>query len=434
MSRISFKSMKALSSGGFLKNIVVLASGTALSQVVNFLFIPLIARIYGPEAYGVLGYYSALITFITPLAALCYPLAIVLPKSDIEAKRLFQLSMKLACYILIAVGIFCLISGYATWINWPFSAAVFLLPLGSIFSFIAALYAQYCIRIGRYKLISTAAIFVAVVGGLLKITLGRISPAGEMLIGITIAASFFQVCIFAYGTKLYPSLSSFAFSRRDRCLLRKYSRFPRYRLPHTLVAALSQLLPIFLLTSLFGARTAGFYALTRAALSAPVNLIGKAIYDVSYPTLNKRFVGNKANYLFVRNLTSLLAILSLIPLIIISLEGPRIFVTIFGPDWGSAGTYAAWMIWWFSFNLFNKPCAAAVSVYGLDGFLFKNGILNVCLSAFGFFLGFWIWRNDVAAIALFSISGVVCQIILIVYVLTKIRSLEHSTTAGGGGE
>ncbi|MBO1928615.1 hypothetical protein J4731_01440 [Providencia rettgeri] len=55
------------------------------------LFSPIITRLYGPEVFGILGTFTAILTVITPIAALTYPIAIVLPKSDAMLKVLLFL-------------------------------------------------------------------------------------------------------------------------------------------------------------------------------------------------------------------------------------------------------------------------------------------------------------------------------------------------------
>src|SRR5690554_3032782 len=97
------KNKASLIKGKFFRNIITLVSGTALAQIAGLFFIPFITRLYGPEAFGVLGYYSSLLSLLTPLAALCYPLALILPKRRSEALALFELSLKVACVISLTI-------------------------------------------------------------------------------------------------------------------------------------------------------------------------------------------------------------------------------------------------------------------------------------------------------------------------------------------
>src|SRR5690554_3410184 len=139
----------------FLQNIVTLVSGTAIAQVAGLLFVPWITRLYGPEAYGGLGYFSSLLAFFTPLAALCYPLALVLPKSATEARSIFSLSIKIAAGAsLLAAALFALLDTIDRELI-PFSGSYALVPIGGFFSIWVMVYTQWAIRSGRYRLIAT---------------------------------------------------------------------------------------------------------------------------------------------------------------------------------------------------------------------------------------------------------------------------------------
>ena len=71
----------------------MVATGNAGAQTIAVAFAPIITRLYGPEAFGMLGMFVAMVGLLTPVAALAYPMAIVLPKEDSEAKGIAQVSV-----------------------------------------------------------------------------------------------------------------------------------------------------------------------------------------------------------------------------------------------------------------------------------------------------------------------------------------------------
>src|SRR5699024_8009724 len=77
----------------FVRNVIILASGTAAAQIIAMALSPIITRLYGPEAYGLMGTFMAIVSIVAPIAALTYPIAIVLPKSDQDAKGIIRLSI-----------------------------------------------------------------------------------------------------------------------------------------------------------------------------------------------------------------------------------------------------------------------------------------------------------------------------------------------------
>src|SRR5699024_23476 len=85
----------------FIRNVMVLVSGTAAAQAIALILIPVITRLYGPEIYGLMGSFKAIINIIVPIAALTYPIAIVLPNSDREAKGIMLIAFKISLYLSI---------------------------------------------------------------------------------------------------------------------------------------------------------------------------------------------------------------------------------------------------------------------------------------------------------------------------------------------
>ena len=78
----------------------MVASGTAGAQAIVIAFSPIITRLYGPEAFGILGTFMAIVAVITPIAALSCPIAIVLPREDSDARGIARLS----AYIAVGVA------------------------------------------------------------------------------------------------------------------------------------------------------------------------------------------------------------------------------------------------------------------------------------------------------------------------------------------
>ncbi len=133
----------------FVKNVIILATGTAAAQLITLLLTPVITRLYGPEAFGVLGVFTAVIAIIIPIAALTYPIAIVLPKYDNEAKEIAKLSIFIS--VIIAIMITILLLFFSSIIIEIFNIEViapflYLIPLVVIFSAILQVTEQWLIR------------------------------------------------------------------------------------------------------------------------------------------------------------------------------------------------------------------------------------------------------------------------------------------------
>src|SRR5690606_21592699 len=78
---------------GFVRNVAVLAGGTALGQLLTIAASPVLTRLYDPADFGVLGVYAALLTTITTVASLRYELAIPVSDDEEEAASLLVLCL-----------------------------------------------------------------------------------------------------------------------------------------------------------------------------------------------------------------------------------------------------------------------------------------------------------------------------------------------------
>src|SRR5690349_5416687 len=66
------RAVRRLGRSRFLRNVAAVISGTVAAQAVTVACAPLIARQYGPAAFGVLGSFTALLGVVGPVAALSY--------------------------------------------------------------------------------------------------------------------------------------------------------------------------------------------------------------------------------------------------------------------------------------------------------------------------------------------------------------------------
>ena len=87
-------------SSSFAADVLKLVTGTTIAQVITILAAPVITRLYGPEAFGLLTLFAS-ITSILGVNRLhgAYELAIMLPKTDEEAANLLGLCLLCAAVV-----------------------------------------------------------------------------------------------------------------------------------------------------------------------------------------------------------------------------------------------------------------------------------------------------------------------------------------------
>ena len=79
---------KVFKSNKFISNVILLVSGTASIQILNFLITPVITRLFDSTSFGLLGLFNSTLNILVLAAGLCYPLAIVVSKTHSERTHL----------------------------------------------------------------------------------------------------------------------------------------------------------------------------------------------------------------------------------------------------------------------------------------------------------------------------------------------------------
>jgi O-antigen/teichoic acid export membrane protein len=82
--------------GSFVQNSAWMFSSSGLSIAIQFLFFPILARIYSPEEYGLFGVFNFYTTALGTAVTLGYSQAFVLPQSERSFAALLRLTLWLA--------------------------------------------------------------------------------------------------------------------------------------------------------------------------------------------------------------------------------------------------------------------------------------------------------------------------------------------------
>lgn len=417
----------------FVRNVATMAGGAAGAQAITMVFAPIVTRLYGPEAFGVQGMFLSLVSILATVAALAYPIAIVLPSNASEARALMRLSMFVS--VLIATGLTFILLGFSTPIvellhYQAIESFLLLLPLVVVLSAWLQVTEQWLIRQERFSALARVSIFQSLAVNAAKAGLGLMSATASMLVAVTTVGFALNAGMNAIAGRQFDSNDRRA--RVEKVSLLKtaaeHRDFPLYRAPEMLLAAVSASLPILILAGAFGPATAGFYALARSVLYLPVSLVGNSVAQVFYPRFNQQKQnGAPLLPLFLRAV-GVLSLLGFPIFAAIVILGPWMFSLAFGSEWAQAGDYARWLSLWLFFMLVNRPCIGVTSVLGMQKSFLVQGLLALVLRFAGLWIGWRVFASDVWAVALFSAGGGIAALLLIGLVAYKISRLENSTT------
>lgn len=344
----------------FSRNAFTVFSGNSVMLLSQLILTPLIARIYGPEAYGIYGLVMALVMNLYAFADLGYSNAYVLPKEPGDFFHLLRLNLAL----LMAVALAALVAAlaregiYQALPSWSAMGDLFLLvPLilvayGSVQFATMWLTRERAFRrsvmIGSASQIGLRA-FNLVYGLITKGALHGL-VLGELVSGWASLIAY-RVALSRHGWRHVLTGWSLAGIKR---LAIEYRRFPLLTFPERWVSQLGMQLPVFLLIG--DPAVVGHFALSGALLLIPLRVFGYSFSTV-YVQKAAETVESDPELLgrITKGLYQRLFWFGLIPFTLLVYFSDEAFRLILGEEWHDAGVITAYMGLFFYFRLLSEP-------------------------------------------------------------------------------
>jgi len=415
----------------FVRNVMIMATGTAAAQVITMALSPIITRMYGPEAFGVLGVFLAIVGILAPIAALTYPIAIVLPRNDSEAKGLIRLSIYISLVISGTLGLMLLffnrpiVSILQIEIVAPF---LYLIPVFVLFSGFLQVAEQWLIRTKQFGITAKVAFLQALILQVSKVGIGIFYPIATVLVVLSVLGQALRALMMI----VWSNSSTYRQSTKElykeeftiKQLAKKHKDFPLFRAPQVLIYAATQSLPILLLSIFFGPASAGFYSLSRSTMSIPAHLIGKSVGDVFYPRITEAAKNGENLTNLIKRAIFTLAVIGILPFGIVVAFGPTLFSFVFGIEWVIAGEYARWISLGLYFMFIYQPCIKAFPVLSAQAFHLKFTIFTLVIQLLALITGYLMFTSDLIGIAFFGISNAILSILLIIFTIDKTKKFD----------
>lgn len=403
----------------FVRNVIVVATGTAAAQAVILVSSPFITRLYGPETFGILGIFTAIIGIVIPIASFTYPTAIVLPSNEKDAKGIAHLSLIISFIVSILGLIILLIFSQQIIELFKLQSIdnfLYYIPLLILFSGFQQVLEQWLIRTNQFKITArvTFTHSVIVYGGI--VCIGFFYPSASILVLLTVigqALKGIMMLKWADGFNLKPNVQINHWFIHIKQLARKYIDFPLYRASQSFIDVVTQNLPILFLTSFFGTAAVGYYSIGRTVLNIPSKFIGKSVGDVFYPRIIKAANRDEDLVKLLQKATFYLLIIGLIPYGVVIVAGPFLFSIVFGEGWNQAGEYARWISIWSLSSFILQPSIRALPVLSAQSLHLKITIISLVIRIVALAIGKFVFSSDTDAIALFAISSAILNVTLI---------------------
>ena len=392
------------------QGVFLLMGGTAFGQILSVLFSPLLSRLYLPVDFGLLAFYTAIITVIGSIASMSYHQAIPLPACEDDAVPILIAAIG---FILATVGVVSIvllffsnqILGFLDGSKLrPF---VWMVPLGILGLALYETCTQWAIRSKAFGVIALTSTTKALGQTGTQIGMGFLSTgacgllAGQLVgqwVGVGRLAGISLKSIYKVGRPLKWDAVAEA--------LREYRRFPAFATPTAMLNTLSTNAPPILLTVFFGGATAGLYAFGQRVVMLPISMVAKSYSQVFLSTAaddyRKGILSEKVGAVVHRLLSGALPVAALFAIV-----APEAFAAIFGEEWRKAGVYSSWLCPWMLLVLLAMPISPLVAVLQKQkaGLIFQ--IVLLVSRAGAIFIG-GLAKNAELAIGLFAVSGIIC--------------------------
>lgn len=402
----------------YKKNVAIMVSGRVLAQAIPILLTPLLTRLYSPSEFGIFGVYAAIIAFLAMISNGRYSLSIILPKSDIETKRLLILSSFLTIVVtaIFALGFIALGSCFFDFFE--ISMLQKYLPILILNILFIGLYESlyyYVLRTKNYKILTTNIIIQALVLVSIRLLCGYLNFTEIGLIisyligysvGYILLISRLKIPIFS----LFKEFKIFDYI----LLLKRYSRFPKYSLLADSLSVLATYSPNMLLNKIFGSVVTGYYSMSDKILGSPIWFVTSSVGDVFKQEASEQLrVKNSCFEVFVKT-TKTLFFIGIIPFSVLFIISPYVVPFILGENWKEAGVFIQIFSIMYFLRFIISPVSHVIYIVNKQNYNVIFQGINLLTTVISFGLGLYFKDLYLCLISL-SVLTSISYIIVFIY-------------------
>lgn len=398
-----------------------------MAQMLGFLLTPFIARIYGPEAYGLFSLFIAITNNLSPLTTMQFPGGYVAARTESEFYNLVRLTILSICIILVASVL--VIFFFAVPLLEFFNAEtlkpyLFFIPVYFLFMGVDNLLLGWNIRSKEFTRGAVAKIFSTV-----------LSKGITLLWGLLVWPSALGIIL--GNLMLYPVEASLKLSRSIRqniglvfhnfsvkelwLVFKDHRGYPWFITSGVLISNLSNHLPIYYLSIEFDATAVGLYALATSLVALPLSVIIMSTTTVFLQKAAELKSSRPAELkILVYSLYNQFYYLGLVGLTIFSMFSERIFVFLFGEAWRMGGEFAGYIALGSFFMMAVFPLSVLFRLFNKERINFMLQVVSLFVKLAGLGLGIY-FRSVQVSILGYSLATLLVHFITLVYIFKLVE-------------
>ena len=339
----------------FSRNVSSQIIGTGLAQALPFLATPILTRLFTEDDFAVYTSFFAVASIFAVGVGGKYHLAIVLPKTEEDANKIFTLSIYLTVGYAFAIALF--LPFFHRFFPENLGNVLYYVPLYVLFFGIWSAYINVSIRHKTFKTNAFAKVLQSLGYIITAISLGFTKL---MLYGLVIAKVAGTLFSFVFLSRKSTVRLRFIELAELKKVAKTYVDYPKFGIWPAFLNTISQQALVLILAKFYTTDDLGYFGLTFMVLSAPLGLIGASYKDIFYQKMATLM--NDKNYdsalNFFKKSALVLFVMGVPICLVLFFFGEPLFSLIFGEKWGRSGEFSAILAFSFLVKLVVSPLSS----------------------------------------------------------------------------
>lgn len=428
--------MKKIVRSEFAANVLRLMTGTTLSQVITFMAMPLLSRLFSPEEFGIYAFYTSLITLLVVFSTGRYELAIPLPKEKSDALQILLLSFLIltgfSTFVFLLVLLFNqpLVDflGRPALQNW-----LYLLPVFVFFTGAYNIFTLWFHRLKQFGAAANSKVHLSLWENILNLLFGFkkngfdfssvLSQIKSLFIQKNVILSLNNIGFngllfgrlsglivsnFYFILKLNRSDFNEKFNKHKAIeLAKKHSDFPKINMFHAASDELKNSGLSFTILYFFMESVLGLYNQTYRLLRAPLGIIGSAFGHVFFQEAAELSYNKKAIRPLISSTMTKLFWIALPLFTAVFFLSPWFFKMFLGEKWSEVGIYAQYMTPWLFVNFILSPISHVAIVVGKQFQFWMVNLVSSSLVFLSMIVAGWGFNDIKIGLVIISVTQVI---------------------------
>lgn len=412
----------------FGRNVLILFTGSALSQALPFIALPILQKyFFSPSDFGILAVFISFCELFTNISCLKLEYGIVLQKKVQDAINLALGALKISWLMAILglVFVYLFKAKLASHFNEPrIENYLFLLPIYILFVSLNDILSYWFNREKKFRYISNSKIMQTSTMEATKIMSGFLKfNFSGLLIGRVIGFGFSSIfLIFKFIKKDFHLLKHFS-RKESNQMITKNKKFILFTTPSVFIGSLINAAYLNLFLHYFGKETVGMIGVSMTYLSAGLGLISVSFSQVFYSKIAE--IQSKEQMLAIyKRFAKNLGLISLVPLLFVYLIPTSLVVFILGESWTELIIIARIMVLWLCVWFVSSSLSFIYMRLGKQKQMLLFDVLHLLIVIISFFVAYFIQPTLISTLWGFTIAQIVFYLFVIYIAIHFIKRAD----------